>query len=144
MPGLLSFRFDLCYNAGWLAQAKSRCAAEVFVLIPSHRLTQAEIEAELVALVEMLRPYAPQRIILHGSLARGDWNRASDIDLIIVKETDRPFAKRIGDVIGLCQTTLSVEPLVYTPAEIADMLAVGNSFLEKALREGRNLYESES
>jgi predicted nucleotidyltransferase len=114
------------------------------VLIPSRRLTQAEIEAELMNLVEMLRPYKPQRVVLHGSLARGDWNRASDIDLIIVKETDRPFAKRISDVIGLCHTALNVEPLVYTPAEIASMLAAGNSFLEKAFREGRDLYESES
>lgn len=109
------------------------------MVIPSHRPTQAEIDAELTNLVEMLKPYAPQRIILHGSLARGDWNRASDIDLIIIKDTDRPFTKRISDVIGLCQTVLSVEPLVYTPAEITSMLATGNSFLEKALREGKDL-----
>jgi predicted nucleotidyltransferase len=89
----------------------------------------------------MLRPYEPQRIILHGSLARGDWNRASDIDLIIIKDTELPFPKRISDVIGLCRTSLSVEPLVYTPEELTSMLANGNSFLEKALHEGKKLYE---
>ena len=113
-------------------------------MIPSRRLTQAEIDAELASLVEMLKPYAAQRIILHGSLARGDWSRASDIDLIIVKDTDLPFTKRISEVIGLCDTTLSVEPLIYTPEELAAMLAAGSSFLEKALRQGKVLYESQS
>lgn len=113
-------------------------------VIPSRRLTQAEIDAELTSLVEMLKPYAPQRIVLHGSLARGDWNRASDIDLIIVKDTKLPFTKRISEVIGLCDTTMSVEPLVYTPDELAAMLEAGNSFLEKALRQGKVLYESQS
>lgn len=113
-------------------------------MIPSRRLTQAEIDAELANLVEMLKPYAPHRIVLHGSLARGDWNRASDIDLIIVKDTDLPFTQRISEVIGLCDTTMNVEPLIYTPEELAAMLAAGNSFLEKALRQGKVLYESQS
>ncbi len=113
-------------------------------VIPSRRLTQAEIDAELASLMEMLKPYAPQRVVLHGSLARGDWNRASDIDLIIVKETDLSFTKRISEVIDLCDTTMNVEPLVYTPEELAAMLEAGNSFLEKALRQGKVLYESQS
>jgi uncharacterized protein len=113
-------------------------------VIPGRRLTQAEVDVELANLVEMLKPYGPQRIVLHGSLARGDWNRASDIDLIIVKETNLPFTKRISEVIGLCDTTLSVEPLIYTPDELAAMLEAGNSFLEKALRQGKVLYESQS
>lgn len=113
-------------------------------VIPNRRWTQAEIDAELASLVEMLKPYEAQRIILHGSLVRGDWNRASDIDLIIVKDTNLPFIKRIGEVMDLCDTTMNVEPLIYTPEELAAMLAAGNSFLEKALRQGKVLYESQS
>lgn len=113
-------------------------------MIPDRRLTEAEIDAELADLVEMLKPYEAQRIVLHGSLTRGDWNRASDIDLIIVKETDLPFTKRISEVIDLCDTTMNVEPLIYTPEELAAMLEAGNSFLEKALRQGKVLYESQS
>ena len=113
-------------------------------MIPDRRLTEAEIDAELADLVKMLKPYEAQRIVLHGSLTRGDWNRASDIDLIIVKETDLPFTKRISEVIDLCDTTMNVEPLIYTPEELAAMLEAGNSFLEKALRQGKVLYESQS
>lgn len=107
------------------------------------RPTQAQIDAELEQLVEALRPYQAQRIILHGSLARGDWNRASDIELIIIKETDRPFLQRIGDVLELCESSMTIEPLVYTPQELQDMLDKENSFLQKALAEGKTLYESQ-
>ncbi|MEI2691072.1 MAG: nucleotidyltransferase domain-containing protein [Anaerolineae bacterium] len=117
---------------------------EKSIVIPDRRLTEAEIDAELADLVEMLKPYEAQRIVLHGSLTRGDWNRASDIDLIIVKETDLPFTKRISEVIDLCDTTMNVEPLIYTPEELAAMLEAGNSFLEKALRQGKVLYELQS
>jgi predicted nucleotidyltransferase len=113
-------------------------------MIPERRLDQAEIETELARLTSALLAYEPQKIVLHGSLARGDWNRASDIDLIIVKQTDQPFLERIGHVLDLCQSTLGVEPLVYTPKELQAMLDEGNSFLEKALAEGRVLYESQS
>ncbi len=86
---------------------------------PQFCLNVRDTICEADCVVEMLKPYDPQRIVLHGSLARGDWNRASDIDLIIVKDTDLPFTKRISEVIGLCDTTMNVEPLIYTPEELA-------------------------
>lgn len=112
-------------------------------MVYERRPTNQQIDAELAALVEQLKSYRPERIVLHGSLARGDWNRASDIDLIIVKATDQPFIQRIGDVLDLCRSAMDVEPLVYTPDELRSMLAEGNSFLEKALTEGRVLYDAD-
>lgn len=112
-------------------------------MVYERRPTDQQIAAELAALVEQLKSYRPEQIVLHGSLARGDWNRASDIDLIIVKETDQPFIQRIGEVLDLCNSAMDIEPLVYTPDELRAMLAEGNSFLEKALIEGRVLYEAD-
>lgn len=44
----------------------------------------------------ILREYGPvERIILFGSEARGDADEASDIDLIIVKRTKKPFVQRL-------------------------------------------------
>ncbi len=50
-------------------------------MVYERRPTDQQIAAELAALVEQLKSYRPQRIVLHGSLARGDWNRASDLNL---------------------------------------------------------------
>jgi|Deesub1362B_J571_1020462.scaffolds.fasta_scaffold01891_4 predicted nucleotidyltransferase len=108
-----------------------------------HRISQEEFHCELERIIESLKEYEPQKIILFGSFARGDYNVASDIDLIVIKDTDRRFIERIGDVLAFCESRIAVKPLVYTPAELEEMLKEGNSFLEKALREGIIVYESE-
>ena len=49
-----------------------------------------EIVRRLVAAIDL------DRIILFGSRARGDARADSDIDLLIVKETDQPVYRRAG------------------------------------------------
>jgi predicted nucleotidyltransferase len=92
-----------------------------------------------------VQTYKPLRVIVFGSFARGDTHEGSDLDLIVVKDTDERFFDRIGRVreatFGL---GLDVRPLVYTPAELEDMLARGNSFLETILAEGVVAYDRDS
>ena len=85
--------------------------------------------------------YRPQRVIVHGSFARGDFHEGSDLDLILVKRTEERFIDRIEHVLAFSDGEMAVEPLVYTEEEIDLMLAEGNSFLEKALEEGIVVYE---
>ena len=50
-------------------------------------------------LVEAIKiNYKPQRIILFGSHAWGNPTEESDIDLLIIKDTDKPFHKRWAEV----------------------------------------------
>ena len=107
------------------------------------RISRQLFQDELGQIIESLKPYKPLKIILYGSFARGDYHALSDIDLLIVKDTDRPFLDRIGDVLRLCRTAFSVEPLVYTPAELAQMEDEGNSFLEEVLKEGVVIHEQQ-
>jgi predicted nucleotidyltransferase len=107
------------------------------------RLSDAEARVEIDRVVQALKGYEPEKVILYGSFARGDHHAGSDLDLIVVKETDRPFTDRICDVLRLCRSRIPVEPLVYRPSEIAAMLARGNDFLETALKEGIVLYEQQ-
>lgn len=100
-----------------------------------------EVRAELEEVIRCLLPYAPQRVILFGSYARGDYHTQSDLDLIVVKETEDRFAERIGKVLELCAGHPRVEPLVYTPQELEEMLARGNDFISTVLAEGVLLYE---
>ena len=85
--------------------------------------------------------YRPQRVILHGSFARGDHHEGSDVDLVIIKETTARFVDRIEQALAFSDGECAIEPLVYTEKEIGDMLAKGNAFLEKALEEGVVIYE---
>ncbi len=88
--------------------------------------------------------YRPQRVIVHGSFARGDVHEGSDLDLIIVKSTPERFIDRVAQVLAFSNGEMAVEPMVYTEQEIASMLSKGNSFLERALAEGVIVYEQQS
>jgi predicted nucleotidyltransferase len=92
-----------------------------------------------------VRAYDPLRVIVFGSFARGDTHEGSDLDLIVVKDTDERFFDRIGRVRDAClDIDVDVQPLVYTPAEVEEMLASGNSFLETVLAEGAVRYERDA
>ena len=94
------------------------------------------------AVEAIVRDYHPQRIVVFGSFARADTHELSDLDLIVVKETDERFFDRIGRVRDACvDVDIDVQPLVYTPEELQEMLDAGNSFLETALEEGLVAYE---
>jgi len=86
--------------------------------------------------------YQPQRIIVFGSFARGDTHELSDLDMIVVKQTEERFFDRIGRVRDACEDIdVDVQPLVYTPDEFRQMLEQGNTFLETVLEEGLVAYE---
>lgn len=106
------------------------------------RVSEQEFREELARVLVGLRRYRPQKVILFGSFARGDYHAGSDLDLLIIKETKRPFVERIGEVLAFCDYSIPLEPLVYTPEEFARMCEEGNPFIEQILREGRIIYES--
>ncbi len=88
---------------------------------------------------DLVAKYRPERVILFGSRARGDAIRTSDIDLLVVKETDQRFVERIVEVFRLLQPRVALDVLVYTPAEFA-RLKESNPFVRQAVSEGREVY----
>jgi HEPN domain-containing protein/predicted nucleotidyltransferase len=85
--------------------------------------------------------YAPDRIILFGSRAAGAARGGSDVDLLIVKETDRrPIERRIEVERLLADRALPLDVIVYTPGELRQLLAVGSPFIEELMEHGRVLY----
>ena len=55
------------------------------------------LEAELSRYVNILRQdQALDRVIVFGSLVSGDVRAGSDIDMVVVTQTDLPFWKRLG------------------------------------------------
>jgi predicted nucleotidyltransferase len=87
--------------------------------------------------------YAPEKIILFGSYAYGQPDEESDIDLLIVKDTDKRPIDRWMDVKRLVRDpnrVTSVMPIVYTPQELNDRLARGDFFIREVLERGEVLY----
>ncbi len=77
-----------------------------------------------------------ERIVLFGSLARGDAVPGSDADLLIVLShstasfLDRAVRYRPADV------GVGVDVVAYTHEELTALLEAGNAFVRQALREG--------
>jgi len=99
---------------------------------------------DLDVLAQRLHPHlkGARRAIVFGSVARGEADDASDLDLVIVADTQRPFLERHRDFAGLWDVWPRLDLLVYTPAELEQMQSEGNPFIEQVFAEGRVVYEA--
>jgi predicted nucleotidyltransferase len=82
-----------------------------------------------------------KKIVLFGSLARGDWDEFSDIDLIVVYETEKRFMERLKELYLSWDIPRAVDILAYTPEELHRMINE-SCFLQDALKHGKVIYES--
>jgi len=96
-----------------------------------HEITNRIVEA-----------FAPEKVILFGSRATGRPRPDSDIDLLIIMETQDSPIQRAVTVKQVCRPRfVAMDVLVKTPNEIVTQLQRGNFLLRQILEEGRVLYE---
>src|SRR5215210_3301249 len=105
--------------------------------------TARDLGADLEWLVGRIRDgYEPEKIILFGSLARGEPHEWSDIDLIVVKDTEASYGERIKALTPLIRDRLiGADILVYSLEEYENARKSGSVFLGEAERDGVVLYE---
>ena len=89
-----------------------------------------------------IRPRAaPQTRLLGTGFARGTAWEGSDIDMMVVTPTDRPFVERFRDCLpAIVNAGVGVDLLVYTPEEFARMQAEERPFLVDALADARQIH----
>ena len=86
--------------------------------------------------------YNPDKIILFGSYARGNYSENSDLDFILIKETTAPKHKRGVEVRKLFfGLPIPMDFKIYTSAEFNNELANKYSFLSSAIKGSKVLYE---
>jgi predicted nucleotidyltransferase len=86
----------------------------------------------------------PDKIILFGSYARGDANKDSDLDILIIQPSDLPRYKRSTPIrLALLGVFPSKDIVVYTPEEVEEWKTASASFIANVLREGKILYEKQ-
>jgi uncharacterized protein len=84
---------------------------------------------------------APHKIILFGSRARGDARSDSDLDLLVIEDSDRPRYKRSARYLRVLTGLFPAKDVVvWTPAEVEEWTAVPHAFITTALRGGKTLY----
>lgn len=102
------------------------------------------IVADLDELRRQIAPHVrrARKVIAFGSVARGEADGWSDLDLIIIADTERHFFERFKDFSGLYDVWPRLDLLIYTPEEFERMLADENPLIVSAVGEGVVLHEA--
>ena len=91
--------------------------------------------------------YQPEKIILFGSRIWGEPDEDSDLDVLVIKETDKRELDRMREVSRLVERfqkrpyLLPLDMVVKTPAELQHRLAIGDDFIQEIVTRGRVAYE---
>lgn len=103
-------------------------------------------ESIIMELRERWRPifarHGVQQAILFGSVARGRASRRSDLDLIVILETELRFLDRYRELLPELTAAVperDLDLLIYTRQELTSI--AHRPFIAAALREGRVIYE---
>ncbi len=102
---------------------------------------------EIQKIVECIKKkYYPQKIILFGSFAKGEFKEGGDLDFFILKASNKSHHQRLVDIYRLIDGIERKHPVdfvVYTPKELKQRLALGDFFVKNILEEGKILYDRE-
>lgn len=105
-------------------------------------MNDIQTETKLVV-TKIVDSYKPEKVILFGSLARGEIRNDSDIDLLIIKRSDKKRPFRVKDVFAVLrgiERNYPLDAIVYTPEEIEKRVYLGDYFINRVLAEGKVLY----
>ena len=105
---------------------------------------RGRLQAEMDRIADVLsrRPDV-RKVIVFGSMARGETRWRSDLDLVIVQRTGKRFLDRLGEFYGALAPRVGTDLLVYTPEEWEE-LRQNRAFQRRIDREGKVLYDARS
>jgi len=93
-------------------------------------------------IVSRLRPLNVNKISLCGSYARGRADLFTDLDILVIMDTDKPFVERTAEIYGLLALPVDADILCYTPDEFEKMKET--AFLKTILADEVVLYEKKT
>ena len=108
-------------------------------------LATSKITPELIDYIvqKIVNAIDPEKIILFGSYARGDYSEESDLDLFIIKDGDhnsRIMRRKVADL--LWGREFSLDLIVRKPTEVEWNFRAKNPFyLYHIFKDGKTLYE---
>jgi predicted nucleotidyltransferase len=93
----------------------------------------------------LLTAYDPEAIILFGSIGRGDGDEFSDVDLLVVIETDRN-TEELGHEMTQYLDSISEEKhiIVRTPREFCRQVDIPGTLVYSTVQEGKILFDNET
>lgn len=111
------------------------------------QLNTSKITPELIDYIvnKIVNAINPEKIILFGSYARGDYSKDSDLDLFIIKDGDhdsRKITRKVRDL--LWGRMFPVDLWVRKTKEVQKRFDIGDHFyIYHIFKDGKVLYEKQ-
>ena len=102
------------------------------------RIPQAAIDDVARQIAEKFHPI---KIILFGSYAYGTPRRESDVDLLVVMETNIKEIQQEILILKNIKHHFGLDILVKTPKTFSERIKMGDTFLKEISQKGKVLYE---
>lgn len=86
---------------------------------------------------EIVRRFSPEKVIIFGSVARQEADDLSDLDILVVMDTDDPPYKRAAPIyLAVSSIRIPKDTIVLTPKEFAEDADNRFSFTSKIASTG--------
>ncbi len=90
---------------------------------------------------QIIANYQPEKILLFGSVVKGEFHEGSDFDLLVIKNTDDHPIRRAQKLYAMVDRKVACDFIVFTPREIKERKKMGDYFINDILNSGKILYE---
>lgn len=106
-----------------------------------HRKAILQQESDRITAL-LQHEYDPEAIMLFGSFAQDRVRENSDLDMVIIKRTEKPHDQRISEVLALAKPAVPLDIFVYTPEEFEKLKKQEDFFITReVLPTCRRVYE---
>jgi predicted nucleotidyltransferase len=103
------------------------------------RVTPEGIERVVRQIVER---FHPEKVILFGSYAYGTPTEDSDVDLLVVMETDENPVRTGARILTSIERPFTLGILVWEPDKLLASYERGGNFATEVIQKGKVLYEA--
>jgi len=109
--------------------------------VETKRALKEEILQEIIR--RIVKVAQPEKIILFGSAARGEMDRHSDVDLLVIKSGQYDQSHLTGEIyMNLHGVGQAVDVIVVTPDQVEKYRNTHCLIIAPALREGKEVYHA--
>ncbi|MER3458062.1 MAG: hypothetical protein C4309_04980 [Chloroflexota bacterium] len=109
-------------------------------------MTEARATVPLEDIQQVVRQivdrFHPQKVILFGSYARGEATRDSDVDFLVVMETEENPLHTAARISASIDHPFPLDILVIRPSDLGASFERGGVFAKEVMTKGVVLYEA--
>jgi len=91
---------------------------------------------------QIIEKFNPKKVILFGSYAYGLPRPDSDLDLLVIMETNLTGVRQAVEISSQIEYLFGLDLMVYSPKRLEQRLSMGDLFLQEIVSRGKVMFAS--